>query len=194
MLFDAAPAFAVCFPALFTDPCARSPRSSSVAVAFSHIFPTPLARARASRRRIRASSPVAFAFERAFAPFQARLVVDRIARPPSPFSLSAPLFRATIAHRSSVFVRPESSPARAVPRVRASPRASRATHRFHPSSFASPSRVAVPRRRPARARRVALARTRFRRRHGRRRLSLRRARHRARRRECGRRRRAVVPP
>ena len=189
MLFDAAPAFAVCFPALFTDPCARSPRSSSVAVAFSHIFPTPLARARASRRRIRASSPVAFAFERAFAPFQARLVVDRIARPPSPFSLSAPLFRATIAHRSSVFVRPESSPARAVPRVRASPRASRATHRFHPSSFASPSRVAVPRARVA-----SPARTRFRRRHGRRRLSLRRARHRARRRECGRRRRAVVPP
>ena len=131
--------------------------------------------------------------QRAFAPFQVRLELDRIARLPCPFSLSTPLFRVKMANRSSVFARRARARPFVVPRppVRVVVRA-RATHRFHHRSTFRPSLAPVSRARLSRAHRTA--RTRFRRRHGRRRLSLRRARHRAASAECGVRARGRSPP
>ena len=130
--------------------------------------------------------------QRAFAPFQVRLELDRIARLPCPFSLSTPLFRVKMANRSSVFARRARARPFVVPRppVRVVVRARDASF---PSSFDF-SPVSRARLSRARSRAHRTARTRFRRRHGRRRLSLRRARHRAASAECGVRARGRSPP
>ena len=143
------PSFAVCFPALFTDPCARSPRSSSVAVAFAHIFPTPLARdarlatphPRVIARRLRASTRICTVSSASRTSTESRAHLR-------PFSLSAPLFR--VDHRASlVSLRSSRVCARArpfvVPRppvrvvVRA-PLARRIVSILHRSTFARLSR------------------------------------------------------
>ena len=86
--------------------------------------------------------------QRAFAPFQVRLELDRIARLPCPFSLSTPLFRVKMANRSSVFARRARARPFVVPRppVRVVVRA-RATHRFHHRSTFRPSLAPVSRAR-----------------------------------------------
>ena len=86
--------------------------------------------------------------QRAFAPFQMRLELDRIARLPCPFSLSTPLFRVKMANRSSVFARRARARPFVVPRppVRVVVRA-RATHRFHHRSTFRPSLAPVSRAR-----------------------------------------------
>ena len=88
--------------------------------------------------------------QRAFAPFQVRLELDRIARLPCPFSLSTPLFRVKMANRSSVFARRARARPFVVPRppVRVVVRA-RATHRFHHRSTFRPSLAPVSRARIA---------------------------------------------
>ena len=131
--------------------------------------------------------------QRAFAPFQVRLELDRIARLPCPFSLSTPLFRVKMANRSSVFARRARARPFVVPRPPRSRRRSRARDASFPSSFDF-SPVSRARLSRARSRAHRTARTRFRRRHGRRRLSLRRARHRAASAECGVRARGRSPP